>query len=260
MLLGPNCLGPAWLLSAITGSCSDLSAFGSCVVVPKSLQYSVREEDRSRNLGGHSPAFAVLVGVEGKVVETRCEMRVYFHISPRGWRPPDFPSLCLSPPHFWFWKALKEFICFQNHNKIRRVLSVTFSFILRGVSGQGGTLAAVWQRVVGRACLPPDCSSSWGRPMLEPTSGGNRPLSTRFVGLVPSVCPEPEALPKLKSVMSLPIWKSSGERWFLCAWGVLATRWLWDARCAGLGDSQGRVGRTASSKLYNGHCRQCILT
>lgn len=60
-------------------------------------------------------------------------------------------------------------------------------------------------REVGRACLPPDCSSRLERPALEQTSGGNRPLGTRFVGLAASVCQEPEALPKLKSAMSLPI-------------------------------------------------------
>lgn len=182
-------------------------------------------------------------------------MRAYFHISPGGWRLTAFPFRCLSLPHFWFWKALKEFICFQNRNEIR-VLSITFHFLLGGVSGQGGTLTAVWQRAARRAHLPPDCNSSWERPVLEPTSGGNRQLGTRVVGLVASVRPEPDALPKLKWVMSLPIWKSRRERWFLCAWGGLTTRWLWGARCAGLGDSQGRAGRTASFKLYNGHCRQ----
>ena len=39
------------------------------------------------------------------------------------------------------------------------------------------------------------------RAMLEGTSGDRRPL----VGLAASVCQEPEALPKLKSVRSLPI-------------------------------------------------------
>lgn len=54
-------------------------------------------------------------------------------------------------------------------------------------------------------CLSPDYSSRLERSTLEWTSGGNTSLGTRFVGLAASVCQEPEALPKLTSVMSLSI-------------------------------------------------------
>lgn len=106
----------------------------------------------------------------------------------------------ISSPSISLWKSWSNWFAFKIIIKLGEI-SQKYCFIPRRIPGKadfdscdaargGESMSFSRQQVVG---------------MLEWTSGGNTSLGKRFVGLAASVCQEPEALPKLTSVMSLPI-------------------------------------------------------